>query len=130
MSKIPKAVYPENSFEEVAAVTDLHLCAYPPNNRNEFDRDFVSLPVTLSCARDFMQRTIHQVKPVAIITRGCSPKEYFGMRYLRQRRLQYRTAYTMRINELSTVLLPLRTGNQFGLSEIDKQWAIDELRKL
>jgi|ERR1017187_701447 hypothetical protein len=128
--EIAKAVYPGNAFEEVAAVTDLYLCAYPPNNRNEFDRDYVSLPVNSPCARDFMQRTIDQVKPVAIITRGCSPKEYFGMRYLRQRRLRYSTAYTMRINDLSTVLLPLRSGNQFGLPEIDKQWAIDELRKI
>ena len=128
--EIAEGAYPGSAFEEVAAVTDLYLCAYPPNNRNEFDPDFVSLPINSPCARDFMQRTIDQVKPVAIITRGCSPKEYFGMRYLRQRRLQYRTAYPMSINDLSTVLLPLRSGNQFGMSEIDKQWAIEELRKL
>jgi len=128
--EIAKAVYPANSFKDVAAVTDLYLCAYPPNNRNEHDPDYVSLPINSPCARDFMGRTVAQVKPAAIITRGCVPKEYFGRRYLRRRSLPYRTAYPMRVGEVSTVLLPLRTGNQFGMSETDKQWAIDELKKL
>jgi len=81
-------------------VTDLYVCAYPLNNRNEFDSNYVSLPTNSPCARDFMERTITQVKPAATITRGCSPKEVFGMRYLRKRRLQYRTACPMRVRDV------------------------------
>jgi hypothetical protein len=71
------ATFPKDfELEEVAAVTDLYLCAYPLNNRNEFDSNYVSLPTNSPCARDFMERTITQVKPAATITRGCSPRKF------------------------------------------------------
>jgi hypothetical protein len=72
--EIANSVYPKKAFEEVAAVTELFLCA---------KEDSVGLPIQDSpCARKYSSRTVSIIKPRVIIPVGKMAYNYFLKRSL------------------------------------------------
>lgn len=72
-ARIAGAIFPGRHFEEVAAVTELFLCAKENSS---------GLPVIESpCAEQFFDRTIRQVRPSVVIPVGKQALGYFQSRF-------------------------------------------------
>jgi hypothetical protein len=66
-------IFPQYTFEAVAAVTELFFCASSSAS---------GLPITTSqCAKKYLDRVIRWVRPMVIFTVGQKVKEYIDARY-------------------------------------------------
>jgi hypothetical protein len=95
------ATFPKDfELEEVAAVTDRYLRAYPLNNRNEFDKQLRLASDEQPLCKGFHGADHNPGEACGDNYERLFAEEVFGMRYLRKRRLQYRTACPMRVRDV------------------------------
>jgi hypothetical protein len=126
--EIATSAYPSKSFDQVAAISDLYLCATPPNDRNDSTKRLAFTPNS-PCADLYFKRVIAQVRPIAIITKGNLPMHYF--RKLVGTRCEYFTAYPIEIEGLKTTLLPLTwTALDGTVREPHRTWLLRKISEL
>jgi hypothetical protein len=123
--EIAQEVYPVKAFEEITAVTDLYFCATPASGW-EYNPDKVRLLSDSLCARTFFPEVFAQTHPLAIITKGRPPMEYFAKHYLPRRTLEYRIAYPIDIGGISTTLIPLH----WSITKSDKRWTVEQVKEI